>query len=145
MCACTSSIRQPLNMYQVCPLSKRFHCVWISLVLTVSVCVWTNSRSKLNLFLTLFNFQAVYNWQFVHCLNLWSQVLSQLSHPSLRPLIYPLVQIVLGTLNVQPSAKYYPLRLHLVRLLLQLSSSTNTYIPIATYLVEVREMYGKGS
>lgn len=82
--------------------------------------------------------QVVYNWQFVHCLDLWSELLCGVSHPSLRPLIYPLVQITLGTLQVQPSAKYHPLRLHLIKMLLELSRSTDTYIPVASYLVEVR-------
>ena len=83
----------------------------------------------------------VYNWQYVHCLNMWSEVLCRVSHSSLRPLIYPLVQITLGTLQVQPSAKYHPLRLHLVKMLLQLSRSTNTYIPVASYLLEVRPFH----
>lgn len=79
----------------------------------------------------------VYNWQFVHCLNLWSQVLSQVTHQNMRPLLYPLVQTVLGALQVQPSPKYHPLRLHLIKMLLQLAVSTDTHIPMASYLVEV--------
>ncbi len=64
-------------------------------------------------------------------------MLAHVPHPSLRPLVYPLVQTLLGTLQVQPSAKYHPLKLHLLRMLLQLSASTGTFIPTATYLLEV--------
>lgn len=48
-------------------------------------------------------YKAVYNWQFVHCLRLWSKVLS--SHPAavakgskspLADLVYPFTQITLG-------------------------------------------------
>ena len=68
-------------------------------------------------------------------------MLIQVSHPSLQPLVYPLVQTLLGTLQVQPSAKYHPLRLHLVRMLHQLSSAMDAYIPTATFLLEVRSQW----
>jgi nucleolar complex protein 2 len=55
-------------------------------------------------------FRAVYNWQFVHCIDFWSTVLSGacdkekviesggLASP-LEPLIFPLVQIALGVIR----------------------------------------------
>lgn len=55
-------------------------------------------------------FRAVYNWQFVHCIDFWSRVLAGacdkqkvvenggLASP-LEPLIYPLVQIALGAIR----------------------------------------------
>ena len=37
---------------------------------------------------------TVYNWQFVHCLHLWSSLLGALPDSQLlRPLLYPLVQV----------------------------------------------------
>ncbi|TPX40855.1 hypothetical protein SeMB42_g00938 [Synchytrium endobioticum] len=104
-------------------------------------------------------YRKVYNWQYYFCLKLWSQVFSthatgsasyQLSQtrPSnasskttiLQPLIYPLVQIILGVIKLKPSSKYLPLRFNLIRILIDLSKSTGYYIPLASLLLEVFDM-----
>lgn len=64
-------------------------------------------------------------------------MLGHVTHDSLHPLIYPLVQVMVGAIHLQPSARHYPLRLHIVRALLDLSESTATFIPVAPYLLEV--------
>jgi len=41
--------------------------------------------------------QAVYNWQFVQSLHLWTEVLGATANrPHLQPLLYPLVQVPLN-------------------------------------------------
>ena len=89
---------------------------------------------------TIFSVQAVYNWQFVHCLDLWSHMLGHVTHESLRPLIYPLVQVMVGAIQLQPSARHYPLRLHIVRTLIELSQATATFVPVTPYLLEVSKV-----
>ena len=95
------------------------------------------------------SYKAIYNWQYTHSLDFWSRVLSThcstatnvtLKRPfdsPLHPLIYPLVQITLGALRLIPTPTYFPLRFHLVRSLLRISRSTDTYIPLAPSLLEV--------
>ena len=93
------------------------------------------------------SYKAVYNWQYIHSLDFWSRVVAghceslreaESGQPSpLRPLIYPIVQITLGAMRLIPTAQYFPLRFQLVRSLLRISSTTSTYIPLASALVEV--------
>ena len=84
--------------------------------------------------------RAVLCWQTVHCLELWGRVLSaHAAQPTspLRPLVYPLVQVVTGAGRLVPTARYAPLRLRLLALLQRLGASTGVYIPIAMQAVEV--------
>jgi len=82
--------------------------------------------------------QLVYNWQYIHCLHLWSELLCK-TYPSeaLQPLIYPLVQIAVGTINLQKSAAYFPLVFQVCSILTDLSRHTETFIPVLPFLLEV--------
>ncbi|KIR51844.1 nucleolar complex protein 2 [Cryptococcus gattii Ru294] len=93
-------------------------------------------------------FKAVYNWQYVHCIDFWSQVLAGAAsvenqkanaglESPLKPLVYPLVQIALGAVRLLPSSRYFPLRFHILHSLLRIVSRTGTYIPLAPFLLEI--------
>ncbi|KAG8959627.1 Nucleolar Complex 2 protein [Tulasnella sp. 419] len=90
-------------------------------------------------------YRQVYNWQFVHSVDFWSLVLAKActqelhntDESELRPLIYPLVQITVGAVRLIPTARYYPLHLHLIRSLLQLMRHTKTYIPLAPFILPI--------
>ncbi|CAB4377191.1 uncharacterized protein OCT59_006261 [Rhizophagus irregularis] len=91
-------------------------------------------------------FNAVYNWQYIHCIELWSEVLATYcdeqrvattGQNSLQELIYPLVQVCIGVLRLNPSAQYIPLQFHCIRALIRLAQKTGTYIPLAPYLFEI--------
>ncbi|KAJ0166771.1 Nucleolar complex protein 2 [Colletotrichum tanaceti] len=93
--------------------------------------------------------KIVYNWQYTHSLDFWSCVLSEHcsslkeaevgKESQLKLLIYPLVQVTLGAMRLIPSPTFFPLRFHLIRSILRLSRATNTYIPLASALIEVLE------
>jgi nucleolar complex protein 2 len=92
------------------------------------------------------SYQQVYNNQFIHSIYFWSQVLCSYCNSAseqengespLKPLIYPFVQVTLGTLSLIPSPKYFPLKFHCIKALIPIMQSTKVYIPIAPYLIEV--------
>ncbi|PVF96820.1 Noc2-domain-containing protein [Serendipita vermifera] len=86
-------------------------------------------------------YKQVYNWQFVHCVDFWSLLLSRAceggQEDELQPLIYPLVQVTLGAVKLVPNPRYYPLHLHLLQSLLNLSNHTRAYIPLPPYILPV--------
>lgn len=84
--------------------------------------------------------QAVYNWQFIRCLELWSLLVS--SSPgstALEHLVYPLVQIITGTMKLIPSVSYFPLRFHCIAMLNSISASTGKFTPILPFIIETLE------
>lgn len=92
------------------------------------------------------SYKAVYNWKFCHGLDFWSRVISaqkigeeqnEQNESPLKQLIYPLVQVTIGTIRLIPTAQFFPLRFYLIRSLIRLSQSTGVYIPIFPLLSEV--------
>lgn len=82
-------------------------------------------------------FVTIYNWQYCHSLDFWSRVLTLCKETSsLRQLIYPLVQVSLGAIRLNPTAQFFPLRFYLMRSLLRLSK-TGVYIPLFPLLYEI--------
>ncbi|XP_078036307.1 nucleolar complex protein 2 [Augochlora pura] len=88
------------------------------------------------------NFQAVYNWQYINSLRFWSDLMkASKSDSMLRSLVYPLVQIITGTIKVIPTQQYYPLRFHCLQMLTDISKETRLFIPILPFLLEILNSY----
>ena len=51
--------------------------------------------------------------------------------------MYPAVQLLLGSVRLVPSPRYFPLRLRLVRALNELSAATGVYVPVSGILLEM--------
>ena len=90
-------------------------------------------------------YKIVYNWQFCHSLDFWSRVLSFSCNPEkeqghespLRQLIYPLIQVTIGTARLIPTPQFFPLRFYLIRSLIRLSQNTGVFIPIFPIISEI--------
>jgi nucleolar complex protein 2 len=93
------------------------------------------------------SYKLIYNWTFLSGVRLWTRVIcvycdKSTNHDvaaSLAPLIFPLVQIITGSVRLKPSAKNFPFRFHLLDCLVQITQSSGTYIPISSYLLEIFE------
>lgn len=91
--------------------------------------------------------QSVYNWQYLHCVDFWSIVLSAAcdrerveatgQESELQQLIYPLVQVATGAVRLVPTSRYFPLRMHLLRSMLRLMQRTHIYVSLSPLLLEM--------
>ncbi|KAJ6428007.1 hypothetical protein OIU84_023422 [Salix udensis] len=87
------------------------------------------------------SFRKVYEWKFMNCLELWTgAICTYSSEADLRPLAYPLTQIISGVARLVPTARYIPLRLRCVRMLNRIAASTGTFIPVSMLLLDMLEM-----
>lgn len=71
--------------------------------------------------------KTIYNWQFLNSLILIGQSIN--TYKDLWDLAHPLVQIVTGILSLTNIPKYFPLKLHLLRVLISIQSQCKYYIP----------------
>lgn len=86
-------------------------------------------------------YRKVYDWQFISCLELWTEVICAYnSEADFRPLAYPLTQIIYGVGCLVPTARYFPLRLRCVRMLNRIAGATGTFIPVSSLLLDMLEM-----
>lgn len=86
-------------------------------------------------------FRKVYEWKFMNCLELWTgAICTYSSEADLRPLAYPLTQIISGVGRLLPTARYIPLRLRCVRMLNRIAASTGTFVPVSMFLLDMLEM-----
>jgi len=83
--------------------------------------------------------KTVYNWQYILGLYLWASVLiqgrNQDENPeteavaSIQELLHSVIQITIGLIDVFNAPRYIPIRLHCIRVLLQLQINCEVYIP----------------
>lgn len=83
----------------------------------------------------------MYEWKFINCLELWTgAICAYSSEADLRPLAYPLTQIISGVARLVPTARYFPLRLRCAKMLNRIAASTGTFIPVSLLLLDMLEM-----
>eukprot|EP00939_MAST-03C_sp_MAST-3C-sp1_P001532 g1532.t1 len=88
--------------------------------------------------------RTVYNWQFMESCRTWCQLLcaaacspSPTRRTTLRPLVYPLIQIIRGAATLQATATYVPMRLHCAELLNDITAAADVYVPTVPMLLAV--------
>ncbi|KAJ3216957.1 Nucleolar Complex 2 protein, partial [Clydaea vesicula] len=88
--------------------------------------------------------KKVYSWSFLWGCRLWANVVAGGvegfvggKESILKPLIYPLVQVILGAMRIRTSSKYFPHRLHCIKLVIDIESRTKTFIPVCSYLFDI--------
>jgi len=86
------------------------------------------------------HFSMIHSWQFYHALNLWTEVLcTYADQADLQLLVYPLVQVISGAIQLLPVQRYYPYHFLCIRLLHRLAKSTNLFIPTLSFLLHILE------
>lgn len=82
----------------------------------------------------------VYNWQYLYAIRVWTKLLAEEVPPGskegLQPLIYPLVQVVMGVIQLIPTPRYYPYRFNCIQSLILLVEKTGVYIPLANAILD---------
>lgn len=82
----------------------------------------------------------VYDWQFINCLELWTNVICTYnSDADIHHLAYPLTQIIFGVARLVPTARYLPIRLQCARMLNRIGFSTSMFLPVSALLLDVLE------
>ncbi|KAL5993354.1 Nucleolar Complex 2 protein [Asimina triloba] len=86
-------------------------------------------------------FRKVYEWKYINCLELWTgMVCAYNSENDIKPLAYPLSQIISGVARLVPTARYFPLRLRCARMLNRLAATTGYFIPVSLPLLDMLVM-----
>jgi len=71
--------------------------------------------------------QIVYNWQFIHSLSLWTRLICELnSDEFMHSLIYPLTQIIIGTIKLVHTTAFVKISIKLVHTTAFVNISTDT-------------------
>jgi nucleolar complex protein 2 len=79
--------------------------------------------------------KTVYNWQYILGLYLWASVLIHGKKYKgeavelIQELLHSLIQITIGLIEVFNAPRYIPIRLHCIRVLLQIQVNCDVYIP----------------
>ncbi|XP_058090200.1 nucleolar complex-associated protein 2 isoform X2 [Magnolia sinica] len=86
-------------------------------------------------------FRKVYEWKYMNCLELWTGVIcAYSSETDIKPLAYPLTQIISGVARLVPTARYFPLRLRCARMLNRIAAATGSFVPVSLPLLDMLVM-----
>eukprot|EP01063_Lacrimia_lanifica_P024135 TRINITY_DN32099_c0_g1_i1.p1 TRINITY_DN32099_c0_g1~~TRINITY_DN32099_c0_g1_i1.p1 ORF type:complete len:673 (+),score=358.61 TRINITY_DN32099_c0_g1_i1:77-2095(+) len=83
-------------------------------------------------------FRHVYNWQYINSLRLWAMTVARYNdEKELFPLVYPILQIASGVVELFPAPKTFPLHLIVVSIVNHLCRKAGVYVPVSSYLLRI--------
>lgn len=86
-------------------------------------------------------FKNVLNWQFFNQLRVWTAVVCAYpGETQLKPLVYPLAQLLFALVRLSATVRFAPLRFQCVKLLQQIAFATDSFVPTSPVLLEVLAM-----
>ncbi|CAN4116198.1 unnamed protein product [Withania somnifera] len=84
--------------------------------------------------------QRICSWEYANCINIWvGFIAGNIGDYDLQDLFFTLVQLINGVVHLFPGPRYFPLRLHCIQWLNDLSNSTGVFIPVASFVLDVLE------
>lgn len=84
--------------------------------------------------------KKICSWQFANCIDLWVEfVSSNIRDYDLQPLLYIIIQIVNGVACLFLGPRYLPLRIKCIRWFNHLSRSSEIFVPVASFALDILE------
>lgn len=85
------------------------------------------------------------DWRYIHCLMSFIKIFNKhVTHINslLFPLVYPLVEILMGTMKLHPNINSAPLRLKCIEFSIELVENCQVHIPIVPQLINIIQWSG---
>ncbi|XP_042035337.1 nucleolar complex protein 2 homolog, partial [Salvia splendens] len=84
--------------------------------------------------------RKIYSWEYVNCVDMWVRFISaNIRDYDLQSLLFMTVKLINGVAHIFPGPRYLPLRLKSIEWLNLLSSSSGTFIPVASLVLDILE------
>ncbi|XP_057798972.1 protein REBELOTE [Salvia miltiorrhiza] len=84
--------------------------------------------------------RKICSWEYVSCVDLWVRFLSaNIRDYDLQSLFFTTIQLINGVAHMFPGPRYLPLRLKSIEWLNCLSSSSGSFIPVASLVLDILE------
>ncbi|KAL1553232.1 nucleolar complex protein 2 [Salvia divinorum] len=84
--------------------------------------------------------RKICSWEYVNCVDMWVRLISaNIRDFDLQSLFFMTVKLINGVAHMFPGPRYLPLRLKSIEWLNCLSSSSGTFIPVASLVLDILE------
>lgn len=130
----TFMIQSMIELFQSCPSQLLYEHGSLSLKTLMAPIIKALHEPKLD------HFSAIATWSFILKIAFWSRlIVTRASDESIRPLFYPLIQIMLcATQLTHAITIFFPFHIHIYSILIYLMQSCDSmYIPVEDKLIQI--------